>query len=148
MSMTFVVSLPRWLSTVTGRSPRCLTRPPGAPVWCLPPSTCMTFSMSFKVFTHWVRSWLRVPGSRSPHLFPICSGGGGGSMSPLSPRLRSLLQLLVVVACPSSSCSGLGVFCFCIFIPFLFSLCFFYLFVLCVSQPKMSRGVVLFGHMT
>ena len=26
------------------------------------------------------------------------------------------------------------------------SLCFFWLFVLCVSQPKMSRGVVLYGH--
>ena len=26
------------------------------------------------------------------------------------------------------------------------SLCFFWLFVLCVSQPKMSRGVVLQGH--
>ena len=30
-------------------------------------------------------------------------------MSPLSPQLRGLFQLLVVVACPSSSCSGLGV---------------------------------------
>ena len=72
-------------------------------------------------------------------------------MSPLSPLLRSLLQLLVVVTCPSSSCSGLGVSRFCIFIPFLlflFSLCFFSLFILCVSQPKMSCGVVLFGHMT
>ena len=28
------------------------------------------------------------------------------------------------------------------------SLCFFRLFVFCVSQPKMSRGVVLYGHMT
>ena len=27
-----------------------------------------------------------------------------------------------------------------------FSLCFFWLIVLCVSQPKMSRGVVLYGH--
>ena len=27
------------------------------------------------------------------------------------------------------------------------SVCFFRLFVLCMSQPKMSRGVVLFGHM-
>ena len=27
------------------------------------------------------------------------------------------------------------------------SLCFFWLIVLCVSQPKMSRGVVLYGHM-
>ena len=28
------------------------------------------------------------------------------------------------------------------------SLCFFWLIVLCVSQPKMSRGVVLYGHRT
>ena len=82
--MTFVVSLPRWRSTATGRSPRCLTRPPGAPVWCLPPFTCTTFSMSFKVFARWVRSWLRVQGLRSPHLFPICSGGGGGSVALVS----------------------------------------------------------------
>ena len=68
--------------------------------------------MSFRVFAHWVRSWLRVLGSRSPHLFPFCSGGGGGSMSPLSPLLRSskaCFQLLVVVSCPSCSCAGLGV---------------------------------------
>ena len=26
------------------------------------------------------------------------------------------------------------------------SLCFFWLIVLCVSQPKMSRGIVLYGH--
>ena len=122
--MTFVGSLPRWRSTVTGRSPRCLTRPPGAPVRCLPPFTCVTFCMSFKVFARWVRSWLRVRGSRSPHLFPICSGGGGGSMLPLSPLLRGLFQLLVVVACPSSSCSGLGVSRFCIFIPFLLFILF------------------------
>ena len=88
MPMTFVGSLPRWLFTVTGQSPRCLMRPPGAPVRCLPPFTCVTFGMSFRVFARWVRSWLRVRGSCSPYLFPICSGGGGGSMSPLSPLLR------------------------------------------------------------
>ena len=38
--------------------------------------------------------------------------------------------------------SGYPVFMF--FIMFLlFSLCIFYLFVLCLSQPKLSRGVVL-----
>ena len=67
-------------------------------------------------------------------------------MSPLSPRLRGLFQLLVVVACPSSSCSGLGVSRFSVFITFLLLIlfmCVFSLFVLCVSQPKLSRGVVL-----
>ena len=117
--MTFMVSLPQWRSTATGRSLWCLTQPPGAPVRCLPPFTCTTFSMSFKVFARWVRSWLRVRGSRRPHLFPICSGGGGGSRSPLSPLLHYLLQLLVVVACPSSSCSGLGVSRLVFLFPFL-----------------------------
>ena len=146
--------------TVTGQSPRYLTRPPGAPVRFFHLFTCVPFSMSFRVFAHWVCSWLRVCGSRSPHLFPFCYGGGGGSMSPLSPLLRgskACVQLLVVVACPSSSCAGLGVSRFHVvflllfivcslyvhFIYFLFSLCVFYLFVLCVSQPKWSRGVVL-----
>ena len=71
-------------------------------------------------------------------------------MLPLSPLLCGLLQLLVVVACPSSYCSGLGVSRFCVFISFLLSLFSLFLFfiVLCVSQPKMSRGVVLYGHMT
>ena len=135
--MTFVGSLPQWRSTVTGRSPRCLTRPPGAPVLCLPHFTCVTFSMSFKVFARWVRSWLQVRGSRSPRLFPIRSGGGGGSMSPLSPLLRGLFQLLVVVAYPSSSCSGLGVSRFCVFysvfIVYSLYVYFLYLFYACPS---------------
>ena len=37
-----------------------LKRTPGAPVRFLPLFTCVTFSMSFRVFAHWVRSWLRV----------------------------------------------------------------------------------------
>ena len=68
-------------------------------------------------------------------------------MSPLSPRLHYLLQLLVVVASPSSSCSGLGASRFVFILCFSLFFSFLYLF-LCVSQPKMSRGVVLYGHMT
>ena len=145
--MTFVVSLPRWRSTATSRSPRFLTRPPGAPVRCLPPFTCATFSMSFKVFAPWVCSWLWVRGLRSPHLFPFCSGGGGGLYVALVSAARYLLQLLVVVACPSSSCSGLVVSCFVFLLCFSLFVSFLYLF-LCMSQPKMSRGVVLYEHMT
>ena len=78
-----------------------------------------------------------VRGSRSPHLFPICSGGGGGFMSPLSPLLRgskACFRLLVVVACPTSSCAGLGVsrfhvFCY-IFIVYVY---FIYLYYACPS---------------
>ena len=144
--MTFVVSLPRWRSTVTGRSPRCLTRPHGAPVRCLPPSTCMTFSMSFKVFARWVRSWLRVALTSSRFAL-------GEEEALCCPCLRcsvACFSYWLWWLAPSSSCSGLGVSHFCFYSVFivLFSLCFFSLFVLCVSQPKMFRGVVLFGHMT
>ena len=146
--MTFMVSLPQWRSTVTGRSPRCLTLPPGAPVRCLPLFTCVTFNMSFRVLARWVRSWLRVRGSRSPHLLPICCGGGGGSMSPLSPGSASV-----------AGCGGLpfqllfrswGIPFLCFYFFFIEFILFMFLFfiVLCVSQPKMSRGVVLYGHMT
>ena len=59
---------------------------------------------------------------------------------------KACFQLLVVVACLSGSCASLGVSHFnVVFLRFycLFSLCVFYLFVLCVSQPKWSCGVVL-----
>ena len=55
-----------------------------------------------------VRLWLRVLGSRSPHLFPLCAGGGGGgeTMSPLFlPSLRLYLCYgFMVRACPSYPC--------------------------------------------
>ena len=61
-------------------------------------------------------------------------------MSPLSPLLRgskACFQLLVVVACPSSSCAGLGISRFnVVFLLFycLFSLCvFIYLYYACPS---------------
>ena len=58
-------------------------------------------------------------------------------MSPLSPLLRDLFQLLVVVACPSSSCLGLGVSHFSVFfyLIFLFVLfvSFIYLYYACPS---------------
>ena len=128
--MTFVVSLPRWCSTATGRSPWFLTRPPGAPVRCLPPFTCATFSMSFKVFVRWVHSWLRVRGLRSPHLFPICSGEGEALCRPCLRCSAAPLPASV------TGCGGLpfqflfrswGI-PFCIYIVFFF-LCFFSLFV-------------------
>ena len=118
--MTFVVSLPRWCSTATGRSPRFLMQPPRAPVRCLPPFTCATFSMSFKVFARWVHSWLWVLGLCSPHLFPICSGGGGALCRPC---LRCSAAPL-----PASSCSGLGVSRFVFLLSFSLSV-FFSLFV-------------------
>ena len=94
--MTSVGSLPRLLFTVTGLSPRCLTRPPGAPVRFLLLFTCVTFSMSFRVFALWVRSWRRVRGSSSPHLFSTCSGVGGDSILLLSPLLCSSGTCVVV----------------------------------------------------
>ena len=68
----------RSVSTVTGLSPRFWSLPLGAPVQC---------SHHF-IFCLWVRLWLRVRGSGSPHLFLTCSGGGGGTTPPLSPLLR------------------------------------------------------------
>ena len=131
--MTFVVSLPWWRSTATGRSPRCLTRPPGAPVRCLPPFNCATFSMSFRVFARWVRLWLRVRGSRSPHLFPLCSGGRGDSMSSLSPLLRGSITCfsysLWWPALPVPvQVLGYPVLCFYFHFYCVYSLCFFSLF--------------------
>ena len=73
----------------------------------------------------------------------ICSGGGGDSMSPLSPLLRGLFQLLVVVACPSSSCSGLGVSRFSVFITFLLFILFVYFLYLCCACPSLNCPVGL-----
>ena len=44
-----------------------------------------TFNTNTMAFALWVRLWLRVRGSCSPHLFLTCSGGGGGPTLPLSP---------------------------------------------------------------
>ena len=57
-------------------------------------------------------------------------------MSPLSPLLRSskaCFQLLVVVACPSYFCAGLGVSCFnVVFVTFycLSSLCILFICIM------------------
>ena len=103
--------------------------------------------MSFRVFAHWVRSWLRVRGSRSPHLFPICSEAGGGSMSPWSPLLRSskaCFQLLVVVACPSCSCAGLGVSRFnVVLLHFIVCSLYVYFIYLYYACPSLNCPMVL-----
>ena len=54
-------------------------------------------------------------------------------MSPLSPLLRDLFQLLVVVACPFSSCSGLGVSRFSVFYS-NFIICSLFLFFICIMR--------------
>ena len=153
--MKFAVSPPLSPSTGTGQSPRSWSPPLGAQVRCFPHFTCATFSMNTMAFAHWVRSWLRVRGSSSPHLFLTCSGGRGVLRRPclrfcMAPAPASVTGC---GACPSSFCAGSGVpsFVFLFVLPlvlFFIIFCFLCLFVLCVSQPKMSRGVVLFGHMT
>ena len=55
-------------------------------------------------------------------------------MSPLSLRLCGLFQLLVVVACPSSFCSGLGVSRFRVFITFLLFILFMFIFFICFMR--------------
>ena len=83
--MRFTVSPPLSLFTGIGLSPRFWSPSLGAPVRCSPLFTCATFSMNTMAFAHWIRSWLRVRGSSSPHLFLTCSGGGGGAPSSLAP---------------------------------------------------------------
>ena len=114
-------------------------------VWCFPLFTCATFSMNTMAFACWVRSWLRVRGSSSPHLFLTCSGGGGGATSPLSPLLRGsctclsfwLCGLPIQLLCRFWS-TPLFLFCFSFYVfYFTFFVSYIYLF-----------GVVLYGHMT
>ena len=133
--MKSAVSPPLSLSTGTGRFPRCLSLPFGAPVRCSPHFIYATYSTNMMACSLWVHSWLRVRGLVSPHLFLTCSGGGGPN--------RSLSLLLLVSntfpvtgcgACPSCYGTGARVHPFCILLRFYFSiLCFFYLFVLRVS---------------
>ena len=85
--MTYVVSPPQSRSTVTGLSPRFWSLPLGAPVRCSHHFIFVTFNTNMMAFFLWVRLWLRVRGSGSPHLL-TCSGGGGGSTLPLSPLPR------------------------------------------------------------
>ena len=133
--MTFVGFLHWWLFTVTCRSPRCLMRPPGAPVRFLPLFTCVTFSMSFRVFARSVRSWLRVRGSRSAQLFPICSGGGGGSMSPLSPQLRGLVSVTGCGGLPFQFlCGSWGFPVLVFFLTFLLFILFMCILFICIMR--------------
>ena len=138
--MTSVGSLPRLLFTVTGPSPRCLTRPPGAPVQFLPLFTCETFNTSFKVFALWVRSWRRV---RDRVALTSSQFVLGEEEILFRPCLRCsavpgpVWRLLVVMACPSSSCPGLGVSRFIVFFCYilLFILFMCILFICIVRVP-------------
>ena len=87
--MSSVVYPPPSHSTVTGLSPRFWSPPLGAPVWCSHHFIFVMFNTNMMAFCLWVRLWLRVRGSGSPHLFLTCSGGGGGPAPPLSPLPRS-----------------------------------------------------------
>ena len=82
------------VSTVTGLSPRFWNPPLGAPVWCSHNLILATFNTNMMAFCLWVRLWLRVRGSDSPHLFLTCSGGGGGgSYAILVSAFARLLHL-------------------------------------------------------
>ena len=143
--MRFAVSPPLSPSTGTGQSPRSWSPPLGAKFGVFLFFTCATFSMNTMAFARWVRSWLRVRGSSSPHLFLTCSGGGGGATSPLSPLLRGsctclsfwLCGLPIQLLCRFWS-TPLFLFCFSFYVfYFTFFVSYIYLF-----------GVVLYGHMT
>ena len=97
---------PRLLFTGIGWLPACWSLLHGAPIRCLYHFIYLTFNTNLRVSVLWVRSWLRVLGSRNPHLFPLCAGGGGGTMSPLflpSSRLY-LCYRFMLRACPSYPC--------------------------------------------
>ena len=81
--MTSEGSPPLSRFTVTGPSPQFWSPPLGAPVRCSLHFIFATFNTNTMAFALWVYLWLRVRGSSSPHLFLPCSGGGGGTTSPL-----------------------------------------------------------------
>ena len=134
--MRFAVSPLLSLFTGTGLSPWFWSPALGAPVRCSPLFTCATFSMNTMAFARWARSWLRVRGSSSPHLFLTCSGGGGGAPSSLAPLPR------VPGSCLCVWMWGLPIQLRCgsrgaplVFITFSFYTFCFSLFVLRLSQP-------------
>ena len=135
--MKSAVFPPLSLSTGTGRFPRCLSPPLGAPVRCFPHFIYATYNTNMMGCSRWVHSWLRVRGLVSPHLFLTCSGGGGGAGRSLFLLLRVSCTFPVTgcVACPSCCGTGARVHPFCILLRiFNFRICVFYLFVLHVSQ--------------
>ena len=100
--------------------------------------TCKTFSTSFKVFALWVRSWRRVRGSSSPHLFSICSRGGGDSISPLSPLLRGSGTCVAVTGCGGLAFQFLSgswgfpflLFFFCYILLFILFMCILFICIM------------------
>ena len=102
-------------------------------------SSCATFSMITMAFACWVRSWLRVRGLSSPHLFLTCSGGGGGAPSPLSPLLRNsctCLSCWMWVLPIQLLCGCWGApFCFFIILFLLLFTFMFFIFICIVRVP-------------
>ena len=133
------MSPPLSLSTGTGRFPRCLSPPLGAPVRCSHLFISATFNTNMMACSRWVHSWLRVRGLVSPHLFLTCSGGGGGASQSLSPLLR--------VSCTFPAGWVLGCTLFCILLRlFISRICvyFIYLYYACPSF-KNAPWILCFG---
>ena len=143
-----MVSPPQSRSTVTGLSPRFWSLPLGAPVRCSHHFIFATFNTNMMAIFLWVRLWLRVRGSGSPHLFLTCSGGGGGSTPCLRFRVApSPASVAGCGACPSSDCQVQGYPCFIQICDFTFcTFCFLLLFY-CVSLPKnVPWGCAIWTH--
>ena len=141
--MTSAVCPPRSPFTVTGRSPRFWSRPLGPPVRYLRPFTYAIFNTSSMASCLWVRLWLRVLRSGNPHLFLICSGGGGGPTWSWSLLLRGFVTVSGLVVGPAQpvpiQCRGYSLslssfisVSFYLFIRFLFIL-FMYLLCPCIT---------------
>ena len=147
--MRSAASPPRSLSTATGRFPQCLSPPLGAPVRCSPLFIYVTFSTNMMACSPWVLSWLRVRGLVSPHLFLICSGGGGGANWSLSRLLRGSCNFPVAGCWACPSCYGTVALVH----PFLFFLAIFllilfvsfYLFVFACPSFNISVGFLCCG---
>ena len=100
--------------------------------------------MSFRVFARWVRSWLRVRGSRSPHLFPICSGGRRRFYVPLvaaAPRPVFSYWLWWPALPVPVRVLGLPVLVF--FVTFLLFILFVYFLYLYYACPSLNCPVGL-----
>ena len=148
--MKSAVSPPLSLSSGTGRFPRCLSPPLGAPVRCSPLFIYATYNTNLMACSLWVHLWLRVRGLVSPHLYLTCSGGGGGPIRSLFPLLlvSSTFPVTGCGACPPCCGTGARVHPFCVFycdFTFRFYVYFIY-FIARVPALNCSLGILCLGY--
>ena len=145
--MRSAASLPRSLSTATGRFPQCLSQPLGAPVQCSPLVIYATFSTNMMACFPWVLSWLRVRGLVSPHLFLFALGEEEVLIGPCLRFRVALTTFLWLDVGPAHPATGRMLGC----TLFVFTYDFFYLFLfllfICIPRVPalLFRGVFMRG---